>query len=136
MTSGPHTIGWRAANSDLGSIGDPGVCDTQRRATFSELTSLFHGLCANLVLLNNAEGSALIDPRRKAKSSLASATIERTCVHGSQSDKDQRQEGFRGEHGSSADGSEGLVLALKLSGLTFIKRKVEIYLHGHLPHKY
>ena len=96
ITSDPHTTGWRAANSDLGGVGDPSVRDAERHATFSELTGLFHGLCTSAVLLNDVEGPTLIDLRRKAKSNLASTTTERTRVHGSQGDQDQRQESFRG----------------------------------------
>ena len=133
VTSDPHTTGWRVVNSDLGGVGDPSVCDAERRATFSELTSLFHGLCAGTVLLGNVEDPTLIDLRRKAKSNLASTTTERTCVHGSQGDQDQQQESFGGERGSSVDGRpEELVLNLKFSCLTLHRaRSGDLFTSSH-----
>ena len=109
MMSGPHTTCRRVTNADIGGVTDHGVCDAERRAisTFSELTSLLHSLCTSAVLLNDVEGSTLIDLRCKAKSSLAGTTTSRTCVHGSQGDEDQRQRRFRGDHGTtSVDPSE------------------------------
>ena len=118
MTSDPHTIARRVANADIGGVGDHGVCDVERRATstFSELTSVFHGLCTSAVLLNDVGGSTPIDLRCKAKSSLAGTTTDRICVHGSQGDEGQRQKSIKGGHGTYVDASsEELVLHLKLS---------------------
>ena len=118
MTSDPHTIARRVANADIGGVAEYGVCDAERRVTttFSEFVSLFQGLCMSAVLLNDVEGSAPIYLRCKAKSSLAGTTTDRICIHGSQSDEDQRQKSVKGGHGTYVDASsEELVLNLKLS---------------------
>ena len=85
-----RTGGSRTANSDLGGVGDPCVRDAERRAAFAQLAGLFHGLGTSAVLLNDAKGATLIDPRRKAKGGLASTTTERTRAHDGQRDEYQR----------------------------------------------
>ena len=109
MMSDPHTTCRRVTNADVGGVADHGVCDAKRCATstFSELASLLHSLCTSTVLLNDVEGSTLINLCFKAKSSLAGTTTSRTCIHGSQGDEDQRQKHLRGDHGTtSVDPSE------------------------------